>query len=78
VNHEQLVAALQQAVGRGERFAEQDVPILAALALIDPDLARFQVHIGYEHPAQLAEPIGQLPEKDSNLQPAFYQPAVQL
>src|SRR5687768_12290869 len=40
----------------GEGLAEQDVAILAALPLIDSDLAVLQVHIGNLHVAQLADP----------------------
>ena len=32
--------------GGGEALAEQDVAILAAFALVDPDLAGFEVNIG--------------------------------
>ena len=34
------------AEGGGEGLAEQDVPVLAALALVYKDLAVLQVHVG--------------------------------
>lgn len=33
---------------RGEALAEEDVAILATLALVDPDLAGVQVHVGHQ------------------------------
>jgi hypothetical protein len=44
------------APGRGECLAEQNIAILAALALVDEDFAVFQVNFGNFHPAQLGDP----------------------
>lgn len=42
--------------GSGEAFPEEDVAVLAALSLLDPDLAGFEVHSPNLDPAQFAHP----------------------
>jgi hypothetical protein len=42
--------------GRGECLAEQDIPILRPLALVDENLAILKVDLGNLDPAQLRNP----------------------
>jgi len=46
------------AEGRGEGLAEQNKPVLAALPLVDPDLAVLQVHVGDFDVAEFRHPDG--------------------
>jgi hypothetical protein len=48
---------------RGEGLAEQDVPVLAALPLFDPNLAVLQINIGDHHVAQLRDPDHRVEEQ---------------
>jgi hypothetical protein len=41
---------------RGKRLAEEYIPVFAALALVDPDFALFQVNVFDFHAAKFAHP----------------------
>jgi hypothetical protein len=45
-------------VGRGKRLAEQHEPVLATLALVDPDFAVLQIYVGHFDVAQFGHPDG--------------------
>lgn len=48
---------------RGKVLAEQNVSVLAALALVDPNFAGFEVHLGDHYAAEFGDPHTRVKEQ---------------